>query len=177
MSKYNGQGRILAELENLKHLVHVDAGIFPTYRELEYVGGYNSHLEWVIRTPILHNEEDGDTFIEKVTKYTIKLDIIDYLVNSDFETVAVLNDIYLEMETKYESFTRHSKKPFNVTRSYIEQEHMTCSASDSKDFYLYSEYFVDRVIDLLNSIQQDYEFSRFKDFVPLDCLYVKPTDK
>ena len=166
MSKYNGQGRILAELENLNNLVHVDAGIFPTYTELEYVEGYKSHLEWVIRTPILHNEEDGDVFLEKVTKYTIKLDIIDYLVNSDFEAVAILNDIYLEMETKYESFTRHSEKPFSVSRSYIEQEHMTCSCSDSN--YLYSEYFVDRVIDLLNSIQQD---------VPLECLYVKPTNK
>lgn len=164
MSKYNGQGRILAELENLNNLVHVDAGIFPTYTELEYVGGYKSRLEWVIRTPVLHKEEDGDVFIEKVSKYTVKLDIIDYLVNSDFETVAVLNDICLEMETKYESFTRHSKKPFSVSRSYTEQEHMTCSCSDSN--YLYSEYFVDRVIDLLNSNQQD---------VPLECLYVKPT--
>ena len=176
MSKFSSQGRILAELENLNNLVHIDAGIFPTYIELEHVGGYNSHLDWVIRTPILHNEEDGDNFIDKVTKYTIKLDV-DYLVNSDFESVAVLNDIYLEMETKYESFTRYSEKPFSVSRSYIEQEHMTCSASDNKDFYLYSEYFVDRVIDLLNSIQQDREFTRFKDFVPLDRLYVRPTDK
>lgn len=167
MSKFNGQGRILAELENLNNLVHVDAGIFPTYTELEYVGGYKSHLEWVIRTPILHNEEDGNVFIEKVTKYVVKLDIIDYLVNSDFETFAILNDISLVMETKYESFTRDSKKPFSVSRSYIEQEHMTCSAPD-KDYYLYSEYLVDRVIDLLNSIQQD---------VLLDCLYVKPTNK
>ena len=176
MSRFNGQGRILAELENLNNLVHIDAGIFPTYIELEYVGGYNSRLDWVIRTPILHNEEDGDNFVDKVTKYTIKLDV-DYLVNDDFESVAVLNDIYLEMETKYESFTRHSEKPFSVSRSYIEQEHMTCSASDNKDFYLYSEYFVGRVIDLLNSIQQDREFIRFKDFIPLDCLYVRPTDK
>ena len=175
MSNYN-QGRILAELENLRHLVHVDAGIFPTYTELEYVEGHKSHLEWVIRTPILHNEEDGNVFIEKVTRYTIKLDIIDYLVNRDFETFAILNDISLVMETKYESFTRNSKKPFSVSRSYIEVEHMTCSAPD-KDFYLYSDSFVDRVIDLLNSIQQDCEFNRFKDFVPLECLYAKPTNK
>lgn len=175
MSNFNSQGRILAELENLMYLVHVDAGIFPTYTELEYVGGYKSHLEWVIRTPILHNEEDGDAFTEKVTKYIIKLGIIDYLVNSDFKAVAVLNDIYLEMETKYESFNRCSEKSFSVSRSYIEQEHMTCSCSDSN--YLYSEYFVYKVIDLLNSMQQDCEFNRFKDFVPSECLYVKPTSK
>lgn len=174
MSNYN-QGRILAELENLMYLVHVDAGIFPTYTELEYVEGHKSHLKWVIRTPILHNEEDGDAFTEKVTKYTIKLGIIDYLVNSDFEAKAVLNDIYLEMETKYESFNRCSKKPFSVSRSYIEAEHMTCSCSDNN--YLYSEYFVYKVIDLLNSIQQDCEFNRFKEFVPSECLYVIPTSK